>query len=39
VRDGPHKRGHKPLDEPYMDTRTSEEKMAAWHFVRAVAFR
>jgi hypothetical protein len=39
VRDGPCKRGRKPLDEPYVDTRTSEEKTAAWHFVHAVAFR
>jgi hypothetical protein len=39
VCDGPCKCGRKPLDEPYVDTRTSEEKTAAWHFVRAVAFR
>jgi hypothetical protein len=39
VRDGPRKHGRKPLDEPYVDTHTSEEKMAAWHFTRAVAFR
>jgi hypothetical protein len=39
VCDGPRKRGRKPLDEPYMDTRMSE-KTAAWHlFVHAVAFR
>jgi hypothetical protein len=39
VHDGPCKRGRKPLDEPYVDTRMLEEKMAAWHFACAVAFR
>jgi hypothetical protein len=39
VRDGSRKHGRKPLDEPYVDTRTSEEKTAAWHFAHAVAFR
>jgi hypothetical protein len=39
VHDGPRKRGRKPLDEPYADTRSSEEKIVAWHFTCAVAFR
>jgi hypothetical protein len=39
VHDGPRKRGRKPLDKPYVDTCTSDEKTVAWHFVRAVAFQ
>jgi hypothetical protein len=36
---GPRKRGRKPASEPYIDTRTTEERTAAWRMARAVVFR
>jgi hypothetical protein len=37
--DGARKRGRKPQDEAYVDTRTTTEKTMAWHFARAVQWR